>query len=111
MLTVSHIFCWTQGAFIPSVKKGNEASSALTGGRPEPLPRLWVGEPLAPFVKNGEQVGGAFPRPQARQKRPGREPRNVRRGLIALQCSQPLCPAVSLVGKDQFFKGGLFENG
>jgi hypothetical protein len=30
-----------------SLKKGNEASSAVTGGRPEPLPLLRLGEPLA----------------------------------------------------------------
>jgi hypothetical protein len=32
------------------------------------LPQLWVGEPLAPFHRNGEQGGGAFPRTQLRQK-------------------------------------------
>ncbi len=31
---------------------------------PVPLPQLWVGEPLAPFRRNGEQGGGAFPRTQ-----------------------------------------------
>ena len=25
------------------------------------LPKLWAGEPLAPFRRNGEQGGGAFP--------------------------------------------------
>ena len=33
-------------------------------GRSVPLPRLWLGEPLAPFRRNGEQGGGAFPRQQ-----------------------------------------------
>ena len=33
-------------------------------GRSEPLPRLWLGEPLASFRRNGEQGGGAFPRAQ-----------------------------------------------
>jgi hypothetical protein len=33
-------------------------------GRSVPLPRLWLGEPLAPFRRNGEQGGGAFPRSQ-----------------------------------------------
>ena len=33
-------------------------------GRSVPLPRLWLGEPLAPFRRNGEQGGGAFPRAQ-----------------------------------------------
>ncbi len=28
-------------------------------GRSVPLPRLWLGEPLAPFRRNGEQGGGA----------------------------------------------------
>ncbi len=36
----------------------------VTGGRSVPLPRLWLGEPLAPFRRNGEQGGGAFPRSQ-----------------------------------------------
>ena len=36
--------------------------------RPVPLPQLWVGEPLAPFQRNGEQGGGAFPRTQLRLK-------------------------------------------
>jgi hypothetical protein len=36
--------------------------------RPVPLPQLWVGEPLAPFRRNGEQGGGAFPRTQLRLK-------------------------------------------
>jgi len=40
----------------------------VTGGRPVPLPQLWVGEPLAPFRRNGEQGGGAFPRTQLRLK-------------------------------------------
>ncbi len=35
---------------------------------PVPLPQLWVGEPLAPFRRNGEQGGGAFPRTQLRLK-------------------------------------------
>ncbi len=33
-------------------------------GRSVPLPRLWLGEPLAPFRRKGEQGGGAFPRSQ-----------------------------------------------
>jgi hypothetical protein len=32
--------------------------------RSVPLPRLWLGEPLAPFPRIGEQGGGAFPRAQ-----------------------------------------------
>ena len=28
--------------------------------------QLWVGEPLAPYRRNGEQGGGAFPRTQLR---------------------------------------------
>ncbi len=38
------------------------------------LPRLWVGEPLAPVRRNGEQGGGAVTRPQVGQKWPDREP-------------------------------------
>jgi len=37
-----------------------------------PLPQLWVREPLAPFHRNGEQGGGAFPRTQLRVKLPAR---------------------------------------
>jgi len=38
-----------------------------------------VGDPLAPFRRNGEQGGGGLTRPQLRSKWPGRETRNDRR--------------------------------
>ena len=36
-----------QPVFKEMFQEGNEASSAVTGGRPEPLPLLRLGEPLA----------------------------------------------------------------
>ena len=49
-------------------------------GRSVSLPRLWVGEPLAPFRRNGEQGGGAFPRNTAALEvtRPGDSERKKR---------------------------------
>ena len=30
-----------------------------------PLPQMWLGDPLAPFRRNGEQRGGGLPRAAA----------------------------------------------
>jgi len=48
--------------------------SEVTGGRSVPLPQLWVGEPLAPFRRNGEQGGGGAPGPPKAETGRGRLP-------------------------------------
>jgi hypothetical protein len=60
-------------------------------GKAVPLPQLQAGEPLAPFLRNGEQGGGAFPRLSAAGgKCPAWEPLERQEPSGGLDSSCPL---------------------
>jgi hypothetical protein len=104
---MSHIFCWTQGVCsFCSLKEDNEASSAMTGGRPEPLPLLWLGEPLARQSTAQERTRRGRLPPAAEASEVTGPGASERKKRVHCPSTTPLCPAVPLVGKDQFAKGG-----
>ena len=106
---VPHFLLDTGGVLICSRKRGNGAFSAVTGGRTVPLPLLRLGEPLARRSEAQARTGRGRPHPAADALEvtgPGASERK-KRPHCPSRTTTPLCPAVPLVGKDQFDKGGL----